>query len=339
MKKATISDVARKANVSKSTVSRVINNAPSVDEELRERVLAAIEKLDYQPSRAARQLKKNLKDAVGFMVPSISDTIFGAVIQSAQDYAYKKKMGILLYSTADDLERQKRYLDDLLTEEIAGLVVVPAPNTNPQVLRNMQDQGIPIVLLDRKLVGIDADYIGSDNTQGAYDAVTHLIDCGYTKIATIAGSQLVSTGIERLIGYRMAMTEANLPIAPDYIQYGNFDDHESYQALKTLIKLDNPPEAVFVSNDAMTIAVLRAVRDLGIRVPHDIAIVAFDELQLSELLTPSLTTIEQATEALGQEALRLLFDRIKRQDRRATRIVRIPTKMNIRNSSAGSAKK
>ena len=339
MKKATISDVARKANVSKSTVSRVINNAPSVDEELRERVLAAIEKLDYQPSRAARQLKKNLKDAVGFMVPSISDTIFGAVIQSAQDYAYKKKMGILLYSTADDLERQKRYLDDLLTEEIAGLVVVPAPNTNPQVLRNMQDQGIPIVLLDRKLVGIDADYIGSDNTQGAYDAIAHLIDCGYTKIATIAGSQLVSTGIERLIGYRMAMTEANLPIAPDYIQYGNFDDHESYQALKTLIKLDNPPEAVFVSNDAMTIAVLRAVRDLGIRVPHDIAIVAFDELQLSELLTPSLTTIEQATEALGQEALRLLFDRIKRQDRRATRIVRIPTKMNIRNSSAGSAKK
>lgn len=333
MKKATISDVAREADVSKSTVSRVMNNAPSVDDELRERVLVAIDKLDYQPSRAARQLKKDLQDAIGFIVPSISDTIFGAVIQSAQDYAYEKKMGILLYSTADDLDRQKRYLDLLVTQEIAGLVVVPAPNTNPDILRNMQEQGIPIVLMDRKLIGIDADYIGSDNTQGAYDAVAHLVAQGYTQIATIAGSQTVSTGVERLTGYRMAMTDADLPIPPEYIQYGNFDEATSYEVFKTLISLDNPPDAIFVSNDAMMIAVLRAVRDLDICVPDDIAIVAFDELTLSNLLTPSLTTVEQATEALGMEALRLLFDRIKRKDRRATRIVRIPTKMNIRQSS------
>lgn len=332
MKKATISDVAREAEVSKATVSRVINNAPSVDDELRERVLVAIEKLGYQPSRAARQMKKNLQDAVGFMVPSISDAIFGSIIQSAQDYAYEKKMGILPYSTADDLKRQKRYLDGMLTDNIAGLVVVPAPNTDPTTLRNLQKQGIPIVLLDRKLAGVDADYIGSDNTQGAYEATMHLIDWGYRRIATIAGSQLVSTGVERLTGYRMAMTEADIPIEPEYIQYGNFDEDDSYQALKTLVELDNPPEALFVSNDAMTIAILHAVRDLGIHVPDDLAIISFDEIPLAELLTPSLSTVEQATEALGQEALRLLFDRMKNRDR-ATRIVRIPTKLNIRESS------
>ncbi|MEM9951779.1 MAG: LacI family DNA-binding transcriptional regulator [Chloroflexota bacterium] len=332
MNKSTISDVAREADVSKSTVSRVINDVPNVDPELRERVLVAIDKLDYQPSRAARTLKKDLKDVVGFLVPSISDTIFGDVMQGAEDYAYEKQMGILPYSTADDLERQQRYLDGFLAERVAGLVVVPAPQTDPQVLHTIQAQGIPIVLLDRKLTGFEADYIGSDNIQGAHDAVTHLIEEGYTRIATIAGSQQVSTGVDRLTGYRTAMAEHNLTIQPDWIQFGNFNKQDSYQAFQNLLQLDKIPEAIFIANDAMTISVLRAVRDLGICIPDDLAIAGFDELLIADLLTPALTTIEQAAESLGQEALQLLFDRIQYPNR-PTRIVQIPTKINIRESS------
>lgn len=332
MKKVTISDVAREAKVSKSTVSRVLNDVPNVATELRERVLQAIDKLDYQPSRAARTLRKDLRDMVGFIVPSIKDTIFGSVLQGAQDFAYQNQIGIFAYSTTDDLERQQMYFDSLLSEQLAGLVIVPAPGTNPKVLASMKSQGLPIVLLDRKLPGFEADFIGSDNLQGAYDAVHHLINQGYRCIATIAGSQNVSTGIERLTGYRMALTEANLEINPNWITYGNFNRQTSFLKLKSLMQLDNPPDAVFVANDEMAIGALQAIQDLDLQVPDELALVCFDELPLANLLTPSLTTIEQSTQVLGEEALRLLIDLIKQTDR-SMRLVQIPTKLNARASS------
>ena len=332
MKKATINDVAREADVSKATVSRVLNDVPNVDDELRERVLVAMDKLDYQPNRAARTLRKNLQDVIGFIVPSIDDTIFGAVVQSANDFAYKNQIGILSYSTADNLDRQQMYFDSLISEGLAGMVIVPAPDTDPKVLANIQAQGVKIVLLDRKLTGFEADYIGSDNLQGAYSAVNHLINQGYTRIATIAGSQHVSTGAERLAGYRMAMAEANLEVQPEWIAFGDFDRETSYDAVDYLMKLSNPPTAVFVANDEMTIGALKAVKDLQIQVPEELALVAFDELQLSNLLSPALTTVEQSTQALGEEALRLLIDLMKNSNR-AVRIVQIPTKLNVRESS------
>ena len=332
MKKSTISDVAREANVSKATVSRVLNNAPNVADELRERVMEAIQKLDYQPSRAARVLKMNLQDVIGFLIPSITDSIFGAILQSAQDLAYENKIGILAYSTADNLKRQQMYLDNLQAEQVAGIILVPAPDTNPEVLSSVQEQGIPIVLLDRKLEKFDGDCIASDNVKAASSAVNHLIENGYTKIATIAGSQNVSSGIERLNGYRLALEQAKLPINPDWIKFGNFTEKDSYIALKSLIEQDNRPDALFIANDAMTIGALRAIRELDIDIPNELAIIGFDELSLANLLQPTLTTIEQATESIGQESLRMLFDRIQRPERIA-RIIQFPTRINVRESS------
>lgn len=332
MKKPTISDVAREAQVSEATVSRVLNNVPNVADDLRTRVLTAINQLDYQPSRAARTLRKNLQDVIGFLVPSIQDTIFGAVLQGAQDFAYENQIGIVTYSTADDLKRQQMYFDSLLSEQLAGLVIVPAPGTDPQVIKNMQKQGVHIVLLDRKLPEFNADFIGSDNIQGAYSAVNHLINQGYKRIATVAGSQNVSTGIERLTGYHMALTEANFKTNPDWVKFGNFDQHMSYTAVTSLMALQNPPDAIFVANDAMTIGALNAIRDLELRIPGDIAIIGFDEIPLADLLSPALSTVEQPAQVLGEEALRLLADLMRNSDR-TTRIIQIPTKLNVRSSS------
>ncbi|MEO0599096.1 MAG: LacI family DNA-binding transcriptional regulator [Chloroflexota bacterium] len=332
MKKITISDVAKEADVSKSTVSRVLNNAPNVNDEMRERVLKAIDKLNYQPSRAAQQLKKNIQDVIGFLVPSIKETIFGAVLQGAQDFAYQNKMGIFAYSTADNLERQQMYLEFLQSEQLAGLVIAPAPGTDPNVLTKLREQEVDIVLLDRKLAGFDADFIGSDNIQGAYSAVCHLIEQGYTRIATIAGAQNVSTGIERLTGYRMALTEMQLDMRPEWVVIANFDEEQSYHALQSLIKQDNPPEAIFIANDAMAIGALRAIRDVGIRVPDDLALASFDQLPLADSLIPSMTTVEQATKALGEESLRLLTDLMDNPNR-SRRLIQIPTTLHVRESS------
>lgn len=332
MQKATINDVARIANVSKSTVSRVLNGATNVDPVLRQRVLSAIDQLDYQPTRAARVLKKDLNDLIGFVVPKITDTIFGAILQSAEQLAYEHKMGILAYSTADDLDRQQMYLDNLQAEKPAGIVLVSAPNTAPRVITNLQAQGIPIVLLDRKLAGVEADCIASDNFQGAYNATAHLIANGHDRVATIAGLQSTSSGVERLNGYRYAMSAAKRHIHPQWVQYGNFDRHQSYEALKTLVDLKHPPDALLVANDEMMIGVLYAIRDLNIRVPDELALVGFDELPLADLLLPSLSTVEQPAAAMGHEALRLLLERIQ-QPERPIRTVHIPTRLNIRDSS------
>jgi LacI family transcriptional regulator len=265
-------------------------------------------------------------------VPSITDTIFGAVIQAAEDYAYMNDMGIVANSTSDNLERQQMYLNSLLTEPLAGIVVVPAPGTQPDILITMQEQGIPVILLDRKLQGLEADYIGSDNIQGAYEAVKHLIDNGYRRIATVAGARNVSTGVDRLTGYHMAMAEARLEVKTNWVQHGDFDEQKSYAAIQSLIEQSHPPDAVFVANDAMMIGALQAIKDFGVRVPDDLALVGFDELPLVDLLTPALTTVEQSAEDLGKEAIRLLLDRVKSANR-AVRIVQIPTKLNIREST------
>lgn len=332
MQKPTIADVARNAKVSKATVSRVLNDVASVDPSLRKRVTSAIKKLNYQPSRAARTLKKNLLDVIGFLVPSITDTIFGAVLQGAEDFAYQNKMGIIAYSTADSLERQKMYLENLQSEQLAGLILVPAPNTDLAFLLSIQSKGIPIVLFDRKIEGFQGDHIASDNFQGAFMAVEHLIDNGYKRIATIAGSQNVSSGIERLNGYREALTSKGLELDQELIKFGNFDEHESYKATKALLSQATKPDAVFVANDSMTIGALHALKDLGINIPNQLAVVGFDEQPLANLLHPTLTTIEQEATALGHEALRIFLDRIQNPDR-PNRTVLMPTKLNIRESS------
>lgn len=332
MQKTTISDVAREANVSKATVSRVLNHAPNVSEDLRLRVVDTIKRLDYQPNRAARLLKKNLQDVIGYLIPDITDSIFGDVIRGAEDLAYANKIGILAYSTSDDLERQQMYLDYLQAEQVAGIVLVPAPGTNPQTLSDMQVNGISIVLLDRKIKGFDGDCVASDSFQGAYSGTQHLIDLGYKRIATISGSQNVSTGIARLAGYRVALTDSDLPINHEWIVTGSFDVNGGYDALRSLMELEQRPEAVFVANDAMMVGVLHALQDLNISVPDDLAIVAFDELRLASVLNPPLTTIEQSTHDLGQESFRLLLERINQPNDRASRLVNIPTRINIRQS-------
>jgi len=332
MHKPTISDVAHEAEVSQATVSRVLNNVDSVDDALRERVKVAINKLNYQPSKAARTLKKNLQDVIGFLVPTITDTIFGSVLQGAEDVAFENKMGIIAYSTADDLKRQKRYLENLQSEQLAGLILVPAPGTTLKSLEGVQAKGLPIVLLDRKIEDFKGDYIASDNYRGSYNATEHLIQNGYKRIATIAGSQQVSSGVERLNGYRQALVDNGLEVDPSLIKIANFNEKESYEATKLLLLNGPKPDAIFIANDWMTIGTLNAFKELGKKHSKNIAVVSFDEQPLASLLDPPLTTIEQESRALGNEAIRLFLERL-RNPNRPNRMVLIPTKMNIRESS------
>src|SRR5436190_1565836 len=222
MAKVTIQDVAEHAHVSKATVSRVLNGDPNVAQELQRRVQRTVEILGYQPNRAARRLKKNLNDVIGFLIPDISDPFFASMLRGAEDLAYEHGVGILPYSTSDDLIRQQVHLDMLEGERVAGLVIVPAPSTRPEMLMNMGHPSTPFVLLDRYMEGFIADSVRVDNGRGAYSAIQHLIGLGYTRIALMSGLPELSTGWERLQGYKLALSDAGLPFDESLVKSGYF---------------------------------------------------------------------------------------------------------------------
>jgi LacI family transcriptional regulator len=331
MVKTTIGDVAAHAGVSKATVSRVLNNDPNVADDLRLRVQKSAQALGYKPNRAARRLKKNLNDVVGFLIPGIQNPFFASILRGAEDLAYENGIGILAYSTADDVARQQVYLERLQGDHVAGIVIVAAPSTRADTFTSLSDANIPVVLLDRSSDEVDVDVVRVDSLRGAYLAVQHLIALGYKRIGTINGLTELSTGRERLQGYRLALADAGLPAHEDLITAGDFLESGGYEAMRRLMHLAKPPDAIFVANNLMMVGALTAIRELGIRVPEQVALVGFDDLPLSALLTPPLTVMAQPTYELGREALRLLMQRMKTPDA-LPRTVTLPAQLIVRES-------
>lgn len=331
MAKTTIGDVAAHAGVSKATVSRVLNNDPNVAEDLRLRVQKSAKTLGYKPNRAARRLKKNLNDVVGFLIPGIQNPFFASILRGAEDLAYESGIGILPYSTADDVARQQVYLERLQGDHVAGIVIVAAPSTRADTFTSLSDANIPVVLLDRSSDEIDVDVVRVDSLRGAYLAVQHLIGLGYTRIGTISGLTELSTGRERLQGYRLALADAGLRAHEELITAGDFLESGGYNGMRRLMRLAEPPDAILVANNLMMVGALTAIRELGIRVPEQVALVGFDDLPLSALLTPPLTVMAQPTYELGREALRLLMQRMKTPDA-LPRTVTLPAQLIVRES-------
>jgi DNA-binding LacI/PurR family transcriptional regulator len=338
MTKVTIQDVANHAKVSKATVSRVMNDDPNVATDLRDRVVASMASLDYQPNRAARRLKKNLNDVIGLLIPDIQNPFFASVLRGAEDLAYDHGIGLMPYSTADDVARQQTYLEMLQGEQVAGLVIVPVPQTQKETLLNLQRLGFPYVLLDRSVEGVSADGVRVDSLHGAFAAVQHLTSLGYKRIGMISGLSELSTGRERLQGYQLALAEAGLPYDLNLVKPGNFDAAGGYQRICDFMLASHPPDAIFVGSNLMMMGVLQAIRDLNIRVPEDVALIGFDDLPLSGLLSPPLTIVAQPTYEMGQEALRLLLHRLK-NPHVLPRSVILPTQLIVRESCGAKLKR
>ena len=335
----TMQDVADHAGVSKTTVSRVLNNDPTVSEELRLRIQASMETLEYQPNRAARRLRKQLNDVIGFVIPDVQNPFFAAVLRGAEDLAYEHGIGILPYSTVEDIDRQQAYIEMLQAEQIAGMVIVPATETKRELLVRLQRARMPFVLLDRWLDDFDADTVRVDNFRGAYDAVKHLINLGYNRIGIVAGLNDLSTEHERLRGYYSALSDAHITldeslvkrIDETLIKQGNFETENGYRLTRELLLSDNPPEAVFVTNTLKMYGTLRAANELNVQIPQQLATIAFDELPWSGELCPPLTTVAQPTYDLGRESMLLLLRRM-REPQASFRTMILQTQLVIRES-------
>lgn len=329
-----INDVARHAGVSNATVSRVLAKKPHVSDAMRQRVMQAVNELGYQPDSTAQRLRMHsTSKVVGLIVSDILNPHFSAVVRGVEDFAYEHEMSIILCNADSKLDRQQFYLNMMQSERAAGLIITPQNSAKDgESLDHLRQSGTSIVVLDCTVKGYSFDTVQVDSQRGAFEAVSHLIDNGYERIGIVAGPLNQSTAQERLQGYKLALEQAGLSVAPGMIQSGDYSRASGYACATGLLTHNDPPEALFVSSNMLALGVLEAIKARKLRIPDDLALVTFDDNPLFELLQPTISTVAQPTYEIGREALRLLKRRIEEPNAAYANVV-LPTKLIMRESS------
>lgn len=328
----TIKEVAEKASVSPTTVSHVINQTRFVSEDVRARVMAAMDELGYQPNALARSLRRGQTFTIGLILPDSANPFFAEIGHYIESDAFVSNYNVILCNTEGDLEKEKVYVDVLIKKQVDGIIFVAAGD-RPDSLYPLLRRKLPVVLIDRNLPEIqeDIDSVFTNNYEGGYRITRHLLDLGHQRIGCIGGPTYLTPSAERLVGYRDALQEAGIAFDEKLIRRGDFHPESGRVAATQLLMQPAPPTAIFAFNDLMAIGVLRAASELGRRVPHDLAVVGFDDIELARFTAPALTTIAQPKMEMGKKAVELLVERMHNHDL-PTRTELLPTKLIIRES-------
>ncbi len=333
----TIRHVADQVGVSPATVSRVLNGHPHIRAEVRQSVLDAIAELGYKPNRVAQRLRANRSRLIGIIVTDITNPFFNTIMAGIEQTFYEHGYSVLMSNTAADIHKELEYLEMMKNEEVAGLIIAPTSENVKRVV-DMAEGGLPLVVIDRRIKSTQArhlDMVLADNTEGAYNAVTHLIHLGHQRIGLVGGPQRLTSGRERLEGYRQAMHAAGLPISKQWVRLGDHRYESGFELLRQLLECDPPITAVFTSNNMMTLGALNALQLKGKRIPQDMAIVGFDDMEWSTSLNPPLTAVSQPTAEIGILAAQLLLERIAKPDL-PVRVMTLKTELKVRQSCGSS---
>ncbi|MBK0092333.1 ribose operon transcriptional repressor RbsR [Erwinia sp. S59] len=321
---ATMKDVARLAGVSTSTVSHVINNNRFVSEQVREKVEQAIRELNYAPSALARSLKINQTRTIGMLLTASSNPFYSEVVRGVENSCYERGYSLILCNTEGDEERMNRSLETLMQKRVDGLLMMCTETHLPSAEILNRYPSVPMVMMDWAPFEGRGDIIQDNALLGGELATQHLIDRGYTRIACIAGPQDKTPARLRLEGFHKAMSNSGLPVLPGYVVDGDFEFQGGFNAMNQLLTLELLPEAVFTSNDAMAVGVYHALFQAGLRVPQDIAVMGYDNIELARYLTPPLSTVHQPKDELGELAIDTLIHRMSDPDASQQTLVLTP---------------
>lgn len=310
-KKLTLEEIGTLAGVSRSTVSRVINEQPDVKDHIRERVLNIIRETGYIPNLAARSLAMQRSGILGLVIPRSVATLFGdpyfsrltqGIAQACYSQGYMLSL-FLFYSKEDE----QMALPHIVQSSYLDGVIVQATTDSDPVIPHLHKSSMPFLVIGRlNHMDVEINYIDVDNISGAYKATTHLIDLGYQRIAHVAGTLDNRPALDRKIGYEQALREHNLPINQNLIVEGYFTEEGGYSSIERL--LPHKPDAIFVASDMMAFGAVRAIKDAGRTVPDDIAVVGFDDLPPSRRSNPMLTTVRQPILRFGARAVEVLIE-------------------------------
>lgn len=333
----TLREVAEEAGVSVATVSNVITGTVTVSPRRRARVLTAIRELGYQPNHVARSLKLRRTKMLGMVISDITNPFFSQMVRGAEDAALKRNYLLLTFNTDDRVEREKQVISVLRSRRVDGiLLVVASEQRRPSHILETLKGGTPVVCLDRLPPGINVDSVTVDNTTAARDCVRHLLKLGHRRIGIITGSLSLQTASQRLQGYKEALTEAGIDPKPEWIMQGNFRAESGYRLGRELLTLLDRPTALFICNNLMAAGLLKALGELGLRCPEDVALATFDDLPLMEVFRPQLTVVAQPAYSFGYSGAELLIQRIESKAEARTPIaIRLPTEFKVRESTLG----
>ncbi|WP_431044375.1 LacI family DNA-binding transcriptional regulator [Streptomyces sp. P1-3] len=304
---ASIKDVARHAGVSVATVSRVLNDNPSVRADTRDRVLAAVAGLGYRPNAVARSLRTDQTRTLGLVISDVLNPFFTELARSVEDEARALGYSVIIGNADERPDLQDHHVRTLLDRRIDGLLVSPTDGGSPLML-DAARAGTPMVFVDRWIEGVDVPVVRTDGRAAVHDLVAHLHALGHRRLAIIAGPAATTTGRERVDAFRAALREFGLALPAEYIGQGDFKADSGRRATARFLDLPEPPEAVFAADNLMALGAMDEIRARGLRVPDDVALAAFDDIVWFVHTDPPITAVAQPTGELGRAAVRALID-------------------------------
>ncbi len=330
--KVTIIEVAAEAGVSFATVSRVINNDIHVRPETRKRVLTTMQRLGYVANRQARSLAGGKSNMIGLLVPDLGTGYIGEIIRGIDTELSWTGIDLILYTTHRTATKESNYVANLARGMVDGLLLV-LPRNPVDYIATLTRRNYPFVLIDHQGTVESCPAVGATNWQGAFTATEYLISLGHRRIGFITGSMDLGCAQDRLKGYRSALRTYHIPEIPELVYEGAFFQPDGYAGACTLLDLEDPPTAIFASNDVMAMGVMDAVRNRELRIPDDVSIVGFDNIPQSAMVYPPLTTVQQPLEQMGRVAAQMLIGILKNVERDTNRI-ELPTELIVRNSTS-----
>lgn len=314
-----IVDVAKRANVSTATVSRVLTKPEAVKQETTEKVLKAIKEMNYQPNALARHLRRLETKTILVVVPDITNPFFSKVLRGIESIAAANGYQVLLGDTENNVEHEKRYLNILQQKKADGMVLLTARIDSDLVEKVARS--FPVVLACEYIEGLRIPTVSIDNISAARKATEYLIELGHERIGCITGPLNVVLNTCRLKGFYQAMARKNLRVDPVLVQEGDFSFESGFNLMMKFFALDQLPTAIFVANDEMAMGVVKAGKVKGLRVPEDFSIIGFDDLEFSSIIEPALTTIAQPAFEIGKNAMELLIRLMNKEDVRRDQII------------------
>ncbi|KEH98820.1 LacI family transcriptional regulator [Clostridium botulinum C/D str. BKT12695] len=324
----TISDIAKQANVSQTTVSRVLNNSGYVKDETRKKVLKVMKDLNYSPSAIARSLSTKKTNIIGVIVPDIKNPFFGDAIKGISDVADKHNFNIILCDADENIEKEIKAIKLLKEQRIEGIIITPTSvedEFNSKYLTAIENLGIPVILLEGNVKYSNFSGVFIDNIEGAFKGTEVLIKNGHTKIAIITGRMNSQSAKDRLVGYKKALAINNIPLNEDYIFYGDYQMESGYELTNKMLSMKDKPTAVFVSSNMMTIGCVKSIFEHNCTIPGDMAVMGYDDLDMMSLFGVNISYVSVPTRELGKKSMNMLLEELnKGKDREIKRLILSP---------------
>lgn len=340
-KRTTIYDIAEKLNITASSVSRALNNSNHVNEATKKLILKTAAELNYKRNTLASNLRKGHTKTIGVVVPRINQNFFSNVIAGIEDTTYQKGYNLIICQSNESHEKEIKCVNTLINQHVDCIVIsVSVDSYDYKHLQNVIDQGIQLIQFDRVADELETLKVINDNEQASFEAICHLIEQGYKKIALLEGPQNLNIFRQRKIGYLNALRKYDMPVIDEFIIENAWTKELGAEATRKLLRLPNPPDAIFAStSDFSALGVLEVASDLSIKVPSELGICGYSNEPFTEITSPSITTIDQFSIYMGKTIANLYFQEMENNDTIVVpKIISIKPKLIVRSSTSRSLK-